>query len=607
VNRPVHTWIAFGLCLAAVLIAMGWVSMKVLALDDEATLARQENLLEENVRLALWRMDSAVSYLVGQENIRPYFLYSSFYPTNRPYGGMFENRVGDEVLVPSPLLRSAIPYVLLHFQFDPEGGLTSPQVPDRTEGKVRGKGTSGRPVDAERLDELTAVLNRDKLLAALSAVEMRPAESVAFLAPQPMQQLIVQGQEPQGQALQQFRNGAEWQRRSALSQWNNDVNNPSNFYYPAARSIIEAAMKPLWIGGALVLARRVTVGSEEYLQGCWLDWPSIKEWLLDDVKDLLSGATLERADSTLLDRTSSSGNGGDSGTLTEAENHGRLLASLPVRLLPGQATTLSAAQASPIRLSLTIAWICVLLAAVAVVLLLVGAVSLSERRGAFVSAVTHELRTPLTTLQMYTEMLADGMVDDEAKQKRYLDTLRAESDRLGHLVENVLSYARLEKGKPACRMEEIAMSDLVARIRDRLAQRAGQAGMEIEWESLTGAENVIVRADPGAVEQVLFNLVDNACKYAASGPGRLIRLQTGTADGRAVIKVQDQGAGIAAHEEKHLFKPFRKSAHDAAHSAPGVGLGLALSRRLARMMGGGLDLDGSRMEGACFVFTLPMA
>ena len=96
---------------------------------------------------------------------------------------------------------------------------------------------------------------------------------------------------------------------------------------------------------------------------------------------------------------------------------------------------------SPIFLSLGIAWACVLLAATAVAGLLAGVMRLSARRASFVSAVTHELRTPLTTFQMYAEMLADGMVPEESKQKEYLATLRAEAGRLIHLVENVLAYA----------------------------------------------------------------------------------------------------------------------------------------------------------------------
>src|SRR5439155_15089133 len=130
----------------------------------------------------------------------------------------------------------------------------------------------------------------------------------------------------------------------------------------------------------------------------------------------------------------------------------------PVKLNPGETIPLDAAEGlTPVRVSLSIAWLCALLAAGAVAALLLGAVRLSERRGAFVSAVTHELRTPLTTFRMYAEMLAGGMVPDEARRRHYLETLRIEADRLSHLVENVLSYARLERGVSRSRLEPVGV------------------------------------------------------------------------------------------------------------------------------------------------------
>ena len=110
-----------------------------------------------------------------------------------------------------------------------------------------------------------------------------------------------------------------------------------------------------------------------------------------------------------------------------------------------------------------------------------------------------------------------------------------------------------------------------------------------------------------AVEQILFNLVDNACKYAVPRGGTAIRVEVGRADGGAglsFLRVRDDGPGVPPKEARRLFRPFHKSAHDAAHSAPGVGLGLALSRRLARSMGGDLRLDAG-LGGACFVLTVP--
>jgi K+-sensing histidine kinase KdpD len=114
--------------------------------------------------------------------------------------------------------------------------------------------------------------------------------------------------------------------------------------------------------------------------------------------------------------------------------------------------------------------------------------------------------------------------------------------------------------------------------------------------------------DVAAIEQILFNLVDNACKYGATASSeRILHLEALPDDKFAVLRIRDHGEGISAQGAKRLFKPFSKSAHEAAHSAPGVGLGLALCRRLSRSMGGDLRLDQSIRTGACFVLQLPIS
>jgi signal transduction histidine kinase len=411
------------------------------------------------------------------------------------------------------------------------------------------------------------------------------------------------------------RNIKEYEARAQTLQQmaGNTSNNPlTNFDNSAGINrfnilgdVREGVMKAVWLGGELVLARRVAVGGREYIQGAWLDWPAIRQWLLESVKDLVPQADLApvRPD-TPADRSGwrSTDIGGLMGREGYLEEPGRLLATLPVRLVPGAVAPETEEGLSPLGLSLIVAWACVLLAGVAVVVLLWGTVALSERRAAFVSAVTHELRTPLTTFRMYSEMLAGGMVADEAKRRRYLDTLRIEADRLVHLVENVLAYARLERGRARGRTETVRLADLVGRIGPRLAERAGQAGFEFVVEG-AGAD-AAVRADPSAVEQILFNLVDNACKYAAGAADKRIHLVARAAGGRAALEVCDHGPGLSARDARRLFRPFSKSARQAAHSAPGVGLGLALSRRLAREMGGDLTLIPRPDDGACFALFL---
>ncbi len=282
-----------------------------------------------------------------------------------------------------------------------------------------------------------------------------------------------------------------------------------------------------------------------------------------------------------------------------------MMAVLPVTLVGGQPPAPIVTR-PPVRLALWLTWCLLALAAVAVALLLRGVLALSERRAAFVSAVTHELRTPLTTFRMYVEMLAGGMVEGERARGDYLETLRREADRLTHLVENVLTYARLERSGPAARIRPVRVAELLVHARDRLTSRSSQADFRLRVRAAQDVLQVEVIADPAAVEQILFNLIDNACKYARAGDNR-IELHVVRHKGRVLFNLQDHGPGVADRERKRLFQPFRKSARDAAHSAPGVGLGLALSRRLARDMGGDLSLANHAHEGACFVLSLHAA
>jgi signal transduction histidine kinase len=114
-----------------------------------------------------------------------------------------------------------------------------------------------------------------------------------------------------------------------------------------------------------------------------------------------------------------------------------------------------------------------------------------------------------------------------------------------------------------------------------------------------------VRGEPSAIEQILLNLVDNACKYGADGD--TIELSVGRSGRKLELGVRDFGAGIDRRTRRRLFRPFSRSAEEAAGSAPGVGLGLALSRRLAKDLGGDLRLADADGPGAFFVLTLRLA
>lgn len=176
------------------------------------------------------------------------------------------------------------------------------------------------------------------------------------------------------------------------------------------------------------------------------------------------------------------------------------------------------------------------------------------------------------------------------------------------MVENVLSFSRIERGRAPARLTPIPVGTLLTGLTPRLLVRAEQAALEFNVAASETALQASITADATAVEQVLFNLVDNACKYAAqdSQPPRLDLIVAIDSDS-VLFTVRDHGPGLNATQRRKLFLPFSKSATEAAHSAPGVGLGLALSRRLAREMGGELSFVPVEGRGAAFSLRLNLA
>ncbi len=528
-------------------------------------------------------MDSTLAPLLAEESARPYFAYSSFYPTERAFTRMFAEIQRGDVLIPSPLLTSNLPQIRLHFQFGPDGRLGSPSVPA---GNMRDL-AEARYLTPERfergsrlLDELARLVSRNVLTDALPVEELTSAND-------PGPALVYEQGFMMGQQMNPSKDSNEFAARSRSSKIAQNAA-PAQAQPLKARSAVrQGPLQAVWIGSELVLARRVKVEEGTFFQGCWLDWDLVRRDLLANVADLLPVANLEPV--------------GGSSSLAPT----RMLASLPVRLVPGPLSEEPESSWSPARLSLAIAWSGLAIAALAVAMLLRGALVLSERRGTFVSAVTHELRTPLTTFRLYTEMLDEGMVPGVDSQRSYFRTLRLEADRLGHLVENVLSFARLEHGRAAENRQVVEPAELLDRLVPRLKVRAQQAGMELMSSPVDLDSSV--RVDLSVVDQILSNLVDNAIKYACSAEDRRIHLDVEPAGRGLALIVRDHGPGLQPKVIRKLFRPFSKSADDAAHSAPGVGLGLALSRRLARAQGGDLRLLENGPLGARFALTIPMA
>ncbi|MCE9590068.1 MAG: sensor histidine kinase [Planctomycetes bacterium] len=607
-SRSSATWLVFVACLILAVAAMLWVSRSLIGLDDAQREAQQRAALEEAVRLALWRMDSAMGPLLAQEANRPYFTYRPFYTERLAFSAGLAELRPSEVRIASPLLTQRTPMVRVYFQIDPDGRVTSPQVPV---GEMRAAADRAA-VPAELIEEsarrlalLEPSLHTAALARKLTPIDSDNSLTAVTVAPPPIppeseQQLAqIEDDNQQGYAAKSMRqqksqNLSEYQQRSKLSQNGQPSQIATPRPTPAQREetpdAAQGAMRPVPVGSSIILARRVRIDRREWVQGCELDWPAVQRWLLEGVGDVLPRASLALAADGAVDPS-------------------RMMASIPVVLAPGALPVDVAAlvPVSTVRATLAAAWAALAVAVVAVGLLLAGVMRLSDRRAAFVSAVTHELRTPLTTFRLYTEMLAQGRVADEVQRRSYLDTLRGEAERLSHLVENVLAHARLERRRARVNIDPIPLQRILDRTTDRLARRAEQSGMTLAVEVSPQAAAAAVRADPVSVDQVLMNLVDNACKYAASATDRRIHLEVTLDAGRkmALLGVRDHGPGIPPRRARRLFNAFEKSASEAASTAPGIGLGLALSRRLARAMGGNL-LHRPTGGGALFVLWLSL-
>lgn len=604
-------WLIYTLCAAAVGCALLWITIMVLRLETAEREARAEMHRQESLRLALWRMDSWFAPRLAREAARPYFEYLPYYPQERAYTSLLDAIRPGEVLTPSPLLTFASDIFLLHFQMTDDGELTSPQVP---EGNLRDLAesdlldSSAIEASAARLAEIAPSLAQADVAARLDEAETLMADLAAGPVAVPLVMAPPQswpgGQQRKTDAERQARSRAYQQAQQEVIQ--QEMSNPANYLpdmSPDADGIVIGSFAPMWLGKSgetaaepLVLVRRVRIGRDVYTQGILIDWPALRAALLAEVADLLPESRLMPV-STL-----------EAG----ADSAGRVLATIPVALESGALTAVAAAGLTPARLTLVLIWLAMIITVIAVAITLRASIAYGERRSRFASAVTHELRTPLTTFRMYSEMLADDMVQDEAQRRSYLATLKEESGRLATLVENVLTYARLEEGRSALQRRRTTVREMSDRIMPQLVRRAEEASMSLRVDMPDDLAQAPLDTDADAVGQVLLNLVDNACKYAAGATSRDIHLIARRRREQLTLSVCDHGPGIDAAFQGDLFIAFRRAERAGGDAVPGVGLGLALARALARDLGGELTLDAvppiaADDLGACFTVTLPLA
>lgn len=241
------------------------------------------------------------------------------------------------------------------------------------------------------------------------------------------------------------------------------------------------------------------------------------------------------------------------------------------------------------------------------VLFLLYAVRQEERlnrlKSDFIATVSHELKTPLALIRMFGEMLASERVATPEKRRHYLDVIVRESERLTSLIENVLDFARLERGKASFEFATGDLGAVVLRDVDLFRHR-----MQRDRPALVtdlAADLRPVRFDERAVQLMLFNLLDNACKYAGDGATITVRLR---GDARRVtLEVEDEGPGIDPDDARRIFERFYRGKAARTGQARGSGIGLSLVKHIARAHGGDVTLRPRVGGGSVFVVTIPTA
>jgi signal transduction histidine kinase len=228
----------------------------------------------------------------------------------------------------------------------------------------------------------------------------------------------------------------------------------------------------------------------------------------------------------------------------------------------------------------------------------------NRAKTAFLGAMSHELRTPLNAIGGYIDLLDMGL-RGPVTEKQHADFARVRTNQqhLALLITEILTFVRVGSGHVAYSFSEINACDMMRHAVELIEPLFGQKGLV--FTGLTGDSNALARADPERVTQILVNLLSNAIKFTPKG-GR-VSVECGVAADAVTLRVSDTGIGIAANKHEAIFEPFIQLKEGLSDRESGVGLGLAISRDLARAMDGDLTVESAEGNGAHFTLSLPLA
>lgn len=224
----------------------------------------------------------------------------------------------------------------------------------------------------------------------------------------------------------------------------------------------------------------------------------------------------------------------------------------------------------------------------------------NQAKSRFLAMVSHELRTPLNGILGMAHLLDRTPLSPE--QESYVAAMRSSGTALFALVEDLLDFSAIEAGRFELRAVETDLRPLLEDAVELMAARAHEKNIDIACYVSPAASRRIV-TDPNRLRQVIFNLIGNAIKFTEKGA---VGVEVDEAGGRLVIAVTDTGPGLAPEDRARIFEEFEQAERDVTRQMGGVGLGLAISRRIVEVMGGAITVESTLGKGSRFTCTIPV-
>ena len=226
----------------------------------------------------------------------------------------------------------------------------------------------------------------------------------------------------------------------------------------------------------------------------------------------------------------------------------------------------------------------------------------SQAKSDFLASMSHELRTPLGAIIGYMDLLENEMVGPvEPLQKQYFGRVKSAAKHLVHIIEEILTFSRVEAGKEPLQPEMVDGAVVARSVAELFEPQAGSKGLQTRLSLPEGP--VMLFTDPTKLRQILINIVGNAMKFTESGE---VGMCVQSHSDRATFVVSDTGPGMTAADLELIFDPFTQLDQSLTRSKGGTGLGLPVSRKLAHLLGGDLLVDSVPGEGTTFTLWLPI-